>query len=769
MGVRGRNNKKWLLICCAAVLVVFAADVLFAERTPLHIHIQSAGTNAILTMDGATHIFAWPSPPARVSILPNDPTVHEWGIDGSESTTTSIANLDPAYLQSIKGNPYIMLDRWLRNEDAYDEWRNVCVSTSVAGVANTHIITDLVAGLPVPNDFTLDADVYHLEQPVTLAFNAASGPYQLRIDRSYHTLAVTATPPGQPTTTIGQWYFPTDPWPFLALNITTVSYALAWGALLLALTVAIGAILPSRATASLSGLRRRWSSLYRNIALPLSTVAIAASFVFTLYIARVIYHGMPHIYDAQAYFMQAKIFALGRTTIPLPPLPDSFPVPFFGDVAGHWATEFGPGTALTLVPGLWIGLPWLVQPLLGVGTLALVGLIGRRLYGPYVGTLAVLLGALSPFHSFLVGSYFSHTASAFFGTLAYYLLLRARWGRRLWPTAGAGIAIGLLFACRELSALLIGLPLGVSLVLHLWRWGRLRRALAALLVGGAGAGFVGVFYVLYNRSITGNPLLTPRSVLDPSNRYGFGASGIGFWGQHTLAAGLVNLDQLVTGLSLELFGWPYYMALAMPLLPFALARANRWDVLNAALAVAVMAGTVGYFYHGIAIGPRYLYEAVPALLLLTARGVQVLGIATSDLLAVLRRPRPAGLVAAHLVLALLILPNVVFYLPRHLDFYRNFVALSGLPHLDLSRIYGGAPPHAIIVSSDGGIYANVLSSLNNPADFVSPATTSDDIWALASTPARYVELTTAFPHRTLYILVTDGSSVSFQPWRATVG
>jgi hypothetical protein len=271
---------------------------------------------------------------------------------------------------------------------------------------------------------------------------------------------------------------------------------------------------------------------------------------------------------------------------------------------------------------------------------------------------------------------------------------------------------------------------------------------------------------LYSWNITGTPFISPRNVINPSDRYGFG-TGLGFWGRHTLASALLNTDQLLTGLILDLYGWPYYMALAVPLIPFVLARANRWDALNAAIVLSIVIGSMGYFYNGVAIGPRYYYEAVPALLLLTARGVQVLGQGADALLSSLGRSRLAGPLAAHLVLVALILPDLFFYLPRHLDLFRNFTAIAWMPNLPVARIYHDAPRDAIVVTNDWWIFSNVLASLNNPAALAAPAASRDDIWAVATTPARYTQLRAAFPRHRIYILVTDGTAVRFQRWPGT--
>ncbi len=113
--------------------------------------------------------------------------------------------------------------------------------------------------------------------------------------------------------------------------------------------------------------------------------------------------------------------------------------------------------------------------------------------------------------------------------------------------------------------------------------------------------------------------MSPRTLFFAGDHYGFG-QGVGFYGQHTLAAGFVNLDQLLVSLATDLYGWPFALTLPFLLIPFLARRAVAADVVMLVGAAAMTFAFVGYFYAGIYLGPRYLYEALPFLLILTARG-----------------------------------------------------------------------------------------------------------------------------------------------------
>src|SRR5947209_204561 len=130
----------------------------------------------------------------------------------------------------------------------------------------------------------------------------------------------------------------------------------------------------------------------------------------------------------------------------------------------------------------------------------------------------------------------------------------------------------------------------------------------------------------FNKLLTDSWLTTPRSLFFAGDHWWFG-QGVGFYGQHTFAGGLVNLDELLTVLAIDLYGWPFYLTLAFLALPFLTRRATAADWLCLICLIVLTGACVGYFYHGIYLGPRYLFETLPFLLILTARGIMTLAAA----------------------------------------------------------------------------------------------------------------------------------------------
>ena len=119
-------------------------------------------------------------------------------------------------------------------------------------------------------------------------------------------------------------------------------------------------------------------------------------------------------------------------------------------------------------------------------------------------------------------------------------------------------------------------------------------------------------YLGYNAAITGDPFLLPRQLFNGADVLGFGP-GIGFYGEHTVASGLVNVEQQLVSLGFYLAGWPFGFSLAVMLLPFLLRGRDPWDGAYLALVALFLVIYAAEFYHGIAFGPRYLFEALPAL------------------------------------------------------------------------------------------------------------------------------------------------------------
>jgi hypothetical protein len=268
-----------------------------------------------------------------------------------------------------------------------------------------------------------------------------------------------------------------------------------------------------------------------------------------------------------------------------------------------------------------------------------------------------------------------------------------------------------------------------------------------------------LLYLVYNDTLTGSPWTLPRSMFDPSDRFGFG-DGIGFHTRHTLAAGLANTDELLTLLQFDALGWPPLFLFGLIGLPFLVGRARAWDYVALGGLLAFVLAYIGYFYHGIALGPRYYFEAMPWLLLLAGRGAQVLG------------ELARGRLAAGCVLGLLMLNCVAFYLPAEIQRRRDF---SGFPdarplHLAFTSpsLRGprleGVPSPSLVLTTDWWLYSTELASLNCPSVPSCPV-----LFGLVTSDARAEQVRSAFPERTLLYAVEAGGRVVLAPAPTNAG
>ena len=217
-------------------------------------------------------------------------------------------------------------------------------------------------------------------------------------------------------------------------------------------------------------------------------LAALVAFAASTYVTVAIFDKMPHIYDAQSYYFQAKLFAEGVFYVPTPPDRLAFDVPFTVWEAGKWFTMYTPGASLVLAIGMKLGAPWLVGPILAMGGVLLTYAAASRQFGGRTALLAAALMASSPFLHLQAGSFMSHVPGMFWGALVLYAAVRYVERRAIgWAMLGA-TALGCLFLTRELSAIVYGLTLGSYVLFRtgmaVWR----SRQPPVALRGGRGGG-----------------------------------------------------------------------------------------------------------------------------------------------------------------------------------------------------------------------------------------------------------------------------------------
>ncbi len=273
---------------------------------------------------------------------------------------------------------------------------------------------------------------------------------------------------------------------------------------------------------------------------PLTAAVLSAGYV--VYYLR----GGPRIIDATAYYLQARTFAEGMLSIPLPE-PEHAVIGRFmvrTHATSAAAVIFPPGYPAVLALGFLVGAPLAIGPLLGAAlTWATIGLarVAAEGHDPKTRAVIVMFSALA---SVGCAALRYHTADTMSHGLAALCLTLALWAvLRLLTTASAdwrvgvtfGASAGLLFAARPVSALAFAAVVGGPLLGAMAR----RRMRAATLVGAlAGAALPVALWFVFQSHVTGRPFGTAQSVYyavsdGPAGcfRYGFG-EGIGCLGEH---------------------------------------------------------------------------------------------------------------------------------------------------------------------------------------------------------------------------------------------
>ncbi|MYB65573.1 hypothetical protein F4X73_12855 [Candidatus Poribacteria bacterium] len=195
--------------------------------------------------------------------------------------------------------------------------------------------------------------------------------------------------------------------------------------------------------------------------------------------------------DTASYLFQAKLFAQGKISVPVPPQtingeitiePNGTqnaglakpeygfsPSPHINMLHGKWYSKYPFGNALMMMFGVFINAPWLIPALATGGALFLLFLLVRDMYGKQIALIAAVIALISPATAGMGSTWFSEPVSRFFLTLFLFTLVRTlnNPGNVIYPLI-SGSALGYAFNTRPLSAMVFGFVGGVFALYHLY-------------------------------------------------------------------------------------------------------------------------------------------------------------------------------------------------------------------------------------------------------------------------------------------------------------
>ncbi len=313
----------------------------------------------------------------------------------------------------------------------------------------------------------------------------------------------------------------------------------AWAALAAAgVVLVVGWTLPARRGAR--GERAALSS-----GLFLTFVAFAAAFLSLGYVAHYL-RGGPRIIDATSYFLQGRALSHGGFTFHAPEVSASFRGRFLlFHEPGTLAGIFPPGYPLLLALGFKLGAPMVIGPVLAAALAVATYAAARELAqtrGPAgawsprpdaeaVARVAALLSLACAALRYHTADTMAHGATALAVTVAFACALSGQRTGHVRAFALAGLMVGWAASTRTVSALPIGVVVGVLA----WTSPRRPRALAAALAATVpGLALLAAANVAATGSAAGSAQLAYYAASDgPPGcfRYGFGR-GVGCLFEH---------------------------------------------------------------------------------------------------------------------------------------------------------------------------------------------------------------------------------------------
>ena len=458
------------------------------------------------------------------------------------------------------------------------------------------------------------------------------------------------------------------------------------------------------------------------IALALSLITI----LVTYYVTERYFEGIPHLEDEIAYVWQARAIADGNLTVASPPQAESFLVPFVVDHNGQRFGKYPLGWPVVLAIGVRLGIRSFINPLLAGLGVWLTYRLGKKVFGETVGIIAAALTLTSPFFLMNSGTLLSHSFGLVLST-AFALAWIDGFGeqnvsRRTLPTAVAGLTLGVLALTRPLTALAVALPFALHGLYLLIRadWHTRRHVMAV----GSLALAVSAVTLLWQYAVTGDALLNPYTLWWSYDKIGFGPGYGVTENGHSLNLARINTRfSLRVGYS-DLFGWGRFSWIFLPFGILAILLRRNWrGVLVAAVFPSLVIFYMAYWVGAWVFGPRYYFEGLFSLILITGAGIAWLAGwpaqpgESCPTYQGWKRFRP--LIVSALV-AILIVGNLIYYTPLRLS---NLRGLYGMDRADLKPFLTeqaqDLAPALIVVHPENWMVYGVLLDLQSP-DLDSP-------------------------------------------------
>ena len=235
--------------------------------------------------------------------------------------------------------------------------------------------------------------------------------------------------------------------------------------------------------------------------------------VEALVIAFALMQRSPPSGDDYSYLYQAKLFASGKMYAEDPlydeanPLNDCVATGCMADYHGRRFSKYPPGWPVFLALGARLGVPWLIDPILGAILVFLILRYVEQQMGKNLVKVAGILLILCLFFCYYAASLRAHISTALFvfaAFVSYNAAQQQRPGYSRLLLFSAGALLGYSSMIRYIDWVPLAAWIGISLLR--------RKRFAELTLFGVGFGLLASGNLLYDLLLSGDPLQTPTAL-----------------------------------------------------------------------------------------------------------------------------------------------------------------------------------------------------------------------------------------------------------------
>lgn len=467
-----------------------------------------------------------------------------------------------------------------------------------------------------------------------------------------------------------------------------------------------------------------WLSLYRDLPAWVWVWFLYSAFlIVAVALSWYCFAFVPAYTDSTAQYIHAKFIAAGNLYGEAHPLREFFPVWMMVADNGKWYSQYQPLHQFILALGHMADTPWMINPIEGALTLVVIYAIARRIYGEATALIAAGLSLGCIFMLIISAEYMNHATGLLFAALFIYCYIESLERKKylLWWGLAGGLCLGGVFLSRPLVAVGMCIPFVVYALYLSKKLPRLY--LPRFLSMSAGGIATLIFQGWYNMQLTGSITMFPYSKYH-SNSMG---DALGMRDGYKFWRNLVKAQVEWVQMNQSLFQWAVPCTFFILVL-FILPVKNRYTRLLIAMLISYTIANMLNQFGNMVFGPRYLYEMLAGVILLSAAGIHRLPVIIRAISHLNVSGNAARGMTAMLI-ALLMCASLVERFPAVIDHYSNnymdshpgFGHMLGLYVKKPALIFIGRPKDGgVAAKNDRSVVKHRWVAYTNPPDDLAP-------------------------------------------------